>query len=340
MTISYRNHRKVFKSESLILIMKKRLVASAIILMVSLTFVSAGFFEDLFDFFSGRPQKSATDTTDVSVVVGNVAPTINSVSAISDVTPNSGGPINVVFTFDASDPNTLADLNDATAQARFTKGAVTRGTGNNCAKQSDAGNIRTYSCTVAMEFYDEVGVWTVTVSVSDRGSPVLTATDNSRTFNYLIWQDIRIQSCAPPGISCTLVPAPNDKSVTYPTVAPSGGPYTSLQDTRITNLGNFQGPVKVTAFDLKPVSGSDSIPAANFNAAGRATYGNVCTTGAAAGTALVATQATTIVASNLPRGPTGSNIEDLRYCLRTVPPIASQTYSTSNTGSQRWVIGI
>ena len=312
--------------------MKKRLVASIIIIMMSLTFVSAGFFDDLFNFFNRGPQKSATDSTDVAVVVGNALPTITTVTGLpATVSPASGGTANVVFTFTASDANGASDLDDTTAKATFTKaGEITRTA--NCVFQSTSGNTKTYQCTVGMLYYDGNGVWNVAVEVKDKAVPPATATNAVNSFTYNLLRDIAIQSCL--GASCDPPPA----SIGFGnSVAPGATNVQSAKDTRVTNNGNFVGQLQVTAFDLKPPTGTDTIPAGNFKAA----KSNVATICGAGGNTLIATSAVPITSTNLPKGVAGSNTEDLRYCLVTVPPsIASQSYSTSNPGSSKWIIGI
>ncbi len=297
--------------------MKKGALFLIIILTLSFPIVSAGFF----DWLKEKLQLSPSQPTDVRVQVGNVAPTIQSISAIPDVNldpaPDPG--TSVIFTFTARDSNGAADLNDASASANFNRAGETTRNGV-CAFQSQAGKERTYQCTVDMQYYDKVGTWNIAVSIQDQAG--LTATSTSTfTVNFLNY--------------ITISPT----VINFPAVAQDDTNVISISPTTITNGGNFEVPVNgdlsVTSFDLQgETNPAEIIPASNFRAVGSAGAGTVCATG----NALIDSTAVPITAT-LPRGPSDSNTEDLSYCLTLVPGgISTQFYSA--TGGRSWIITI
>ncbi len=257
---------------------------------------------------------------DVSVIVGNVAPTIVSITPISNVILNSGTTKDVTVIFTAEDLNGASDLNDATASVSFTKsGEATRTSVpiTGCSAGAPSGNQKTYTCTVTMQYYDGFGTWNVQVSIQDQAT---STTQLSSTFDV-----------------DQLFSTSNTASISFGTVSPGQNDIISLTDTTITNNGNVIGALKVLANNLKGVTNPlELIPASNFNAAGSSQAATVCTTGTALANAL----STTITSSNLPRGQSGSNTETLRYCLDVPGGISTQTYSTTAPGGIQWAINL
>lgn len=300
------------------------IILGVFIMILSISFVSAGFF----DFFKRDSQLAPSQSTDVSVTVGNAAPTIVSVSAIPAVTLLAGTTKDVTFQFTAEDTNGAADLDDTTASASFSFGGEpTRSSVpvTGCVAGAPSGNQITYTCTITMQYFDDNGAWTVTVSVDDLSA--VTATDSSTTVTINLLRDITIS----PAI------------ITFPATTQSATNLLSSSDTTITNLGNFDTPsdgsIDVTATDLTgTVTPAEVIPAANIRAADITDVGTVCSTG---GSALVDTIATGISGAVLPRGIGGSNTGDLTYCINLVPGgISSQGYTADLAGGNQWTIGI
>lgn len=294
--------------------MKKR---AAVIILLMLTmilpYVNAGFF-DFFKRITGRP---ITEQTNVSVVVGNSAPVIFNVQSIAAVNLNEGAIKDVIFNFSASDGNGAGDLNDASAFAVFNKSAEpTRSRG--CLLAASTPSTKTYQCNVTMQYFDDNGEWTVNVSIRDIGGNYAENISTSVTINLLR------------GIS--IIPL----SIGFPVVAPGGTNIISSQNTDVRNNGNYEGTLDITAYNLTgETTSSEQIPAGNFRASGISGAATTCTTG----TQLIDRTAITISGSNLPRGPSGNNEENMTYCLTNVPTgISTQTYSTNGGGSQAWVI--
>ena len=297
--------------------MKKEAIL-IILLAFTMPLVSAGLFDWLKEKIQLAPGPS--QPTDVRVQVGNAAPTIQSISVIPAVSLSpSPSTTPVVFTFTARDSNGASDLNDATASANFNKVGESTRTAT-CVFQSQSGKQRTYECTVVMQYYDDAGTWNVGVSIQDQAS--LSASSSS-TFPVNLLKDISI------------FPA----TINFPAVEPEQGNVPSSVSTTITNNGNFETPldgdIKITSFDLLgETTPLEIIPALNFRASGSSGSATVCTTG----TGLTDSTAISITA-NLPRGSSGSNTEDLTYCITSIPAdISTQFYSA--TGGRAWIIEI
>lgn len=296
--------------------MKKEVLFLIILLTLSFPIVSAGFF----DWIKEKIQFAPSQPTDVRVQVRNVAPTIQSISAIPNVDLNPApATTSVVFTFTARDSNGAADLNDITASANFNNAGEPVRTGS-CVFQSQAGKEKTYQCTVDMQYYDKIGQWNVEVSIQDQAG--LSATSTS-TFLVNILRYI------------TISPA----TVNFPTVTQEDTNVISSAPITITNGGNWEVPLngnlEITSFNLQgETNPAEIIPAANFRVVGSAGAPTVCTTGDSL------TDSTPVaISSALPRGPAGSNIEDLSYCITLVPSgISTQFYSA--TGGRAWIISI
>lgn len=299
---------------------------SLLVIMLSISFVSAGFF----DLFKKNPDLAPSQSTDVSVTVGNNAPTIVSVSAIPAVDLTAGTTKDVIFTFTAEDTNGAANLDSTTALAEFSFPAEPIRSSipiTGCVAGVPVGNQITYTCTVTMVYYDENGAWTVMVSVDDLSA--VTASDSSTTIIINLLRDISIS------------PA----TITFPATTQSATDVLSSSDTTITNLGNFDtigdgsgdGYILVTGTDLTGPS-PGVIPAANIRSADAGDVGTVCTAG---GSALIDTVATGISDAILPRGAGGSNTGDLTYCITLVPAaIISQDYTANVAGANQWTVGI
>ena len=281
-----------------------------------LPFATAG----IADWFKKNVRLAPSQSTDVRIEVGNVAPSITSISPISPVSLNPApSTTNVLFTFTATDPNDVTDLNDASASSSFTKTGEPTRTGS-CVFLSQTGTERTYQCTVTMQYFDAPGTWDVAVSIQD--SAGLTGTSSS-TFSVNLLTDITI--------SPTIV--------NFPTVVQGASNVISSSPTTVTNRGNFQAPpgtLSITAFDLAGETlPAELIPATNLRAAGSSGAAVVCSTGNALSNNVI----TPITSVNLPRGPSGSNTETIAYCLTLVPSaISSQFYSA--TGASGWIMTI
>jgi len=206
----------------------------------------------------------------------------------------------VVFNFSVN--GNVGNLVDSTADAKFFKNGVNR-TNSTCILAETGANKRVYECTIKMPFYDEAGVWNISVNISDDAG--LTKTDNSGTFSVNILRDV----------------TPSAFAVNFPIIVPGAVDVpANAMPLNLTNTGNFNDTISIQAYNLHGVSTpSQFIDASNFRAGLTA---SVCSTGV-----FLANNTVTLVPlSNLPVG--ANSKEGFYYCLKIVPSISSQLYST------------
>ena len=298
---------------------KAGLALFVIIIFITVPIISAEFF----DVFKKDVSLAPSQDTEVAVSVGNAAPTIVSVSAIPATDPIGGTTKIITFQFTAQDTNGASNLNDASASASFAKSGEPTRTGT-CSFVSTAGNQKTYSCTVTMQYYDDNGVWTVSVSIQDQAAA--TGSDSSTSFTYNLLRDI------------TIIPT----LISFPTTIQGSTNLLSTTQTSITNKGNFNTPtdgsIQVTGFDLKgAITPTETIPASNFKS-GDTSAVDVCTV-VGGGTTLSNGVATNIAGATLTKGVSGGGT--IKYCLTIVPTgISDQNYVANVANSNIWRIGI
>lgn len=260
---------------------------------------------------------------DYNEVIGNQAPTIVSIDPMPNVDLSAGGTKDVIFQFTAEDLDGASDLDDTTATASFSFAAEPTRTDPTCTFISGTATQKTYECTIGMEYYDDNGDWTVTVSLDDLSA--ITASDSSTTVTINLLRDIII----------------NPTSFSFVAGNPGDTDLISLSDTIITNLGNFETPtdgnLEIIAADLTgTITPAEIIPAINFRAVGSAEFGTVCTTGNILSDG-IGVGITSVV---LARGAIG-NTEDIRYCLNLIPlGISAQDYDATVSGGNPWIISI
>jgi hypothetical protein len=174
-----------------------------------------------------------------------------------------------------------------------------------------------------MQYFDLPGSWNISVRGRDLGNGSY-AYNQSTYFSY---NQLK-----------ALVISPD--LITWPSVDAGSLNQTSNNDpTTINNTGNYNGTLAMTAYNLLgETNSSDSIPAANMSV-GIAT-GSLEECGIATSDLMVNATQNTITSSvsnpgNLSAGG-GVGQEQIYYCIRQVPDISSQTYSTLNGGS--WVV--
>ena len=239
----------------------------------------------------------------------NNLPTIVSVSVIPPVSLLAGTTTDVTFQFTAEDSDGADDFDDTTATASFSKIGETTRSDSLCSVVGSLVKQRTYECTITVEYYDGPGSWTITVSVSD--SQGANAQDNSNSITVNLLEDI------------TLSGTPINFGIISP------GTQTNAPPITITNNGNYDGTLKITAYDL---SGPQQLPAASFYGA----ESNVAEICGVNGNQLQDSTLIEITTTNLPRGPVGSNSEDIIICLDAPGVLASGSYTA--TGADMWTI--
>ena len=194
--------------------------------------VSAGFF-DLFEkTITGRAGSRPTNVT-VTLTGPNPA-NITYVSAIASTPANESGARNITFSVHMYDPDGVADLNDTSVYANFTKTelppSTPRTTGSYCAHVSDLDSYTAnYSCSILMWYWDGDGWWNVSVRGRDLGAGTW-AFNLTTNFTY---QQLKAMVIAP-------------TSLTWPGINPGQKNQTSDNDpTYINNTGNYNGTIDI-----------------------------------------------------------------------------------------------
>jgi len=302
------------------MIKKEAVIIISLLLIIPL--VSAGFFDFIKNPITG---KATSQPTNISVgVVGTNPVQITQVGPIAAVNPTELSTTTIAFEIHMYDPDGVADINDTSVNATFTKsGETSKTTGNSgtCTFVADLDSYTAnYSCSIDMWYFDGSGSWTISAQGKDVGNSTWIV-NNSATFTY---NELKAMVISP-------------GALTFPSVSPGGINQTSNNDpTLINNTGNYNGTIDVTAIDLYGESDSSYwIYAENFTS-GLTEGTAICLSG----TSLVNATATEITSSISNRGNlssgSGAGQEEIYYCIPKVPEIVSQTYSTEGGGS--WTI--
>ncbi len=298
--------------------LKKRvyLIVLIIFLLCVVPFVSGFRFND---FLNGITGMAASDTTAVTISVGNSAPVCNTVGAIATQSVTEAGTTTVTFNFTATDSDGVSNLDDSSAYANFSKASETTRTAA-CSLSNDIDSTTAnYSCSIDMWYWDATGSWTVSTYIKDINDAAAVNDSTSFTYDTLT--------------AMTMTPV----SLTWPSVNP--GTTDTLSDNdpiTINNTGNYDvgsGNVRVKAINLSgTTTPTDIIPANNFSA----NVNDEC-----GGTVFVEGTATGIGSSIITAGnnSAGEGQEELYFCLEIVPiGISSQTYDTTTNGE--WTIDV
>ncbi len=293
-----------------------------LILGLSMLFVSAGLIDWFQKTITG---KASTQPTNLTITVSGTNPAvIEYVSPIADVSLDDGGVSTAVeFTLLMSDADGVADLNDSSVSANFSRTGESTRINSSCVHLEDLdANKANYSCTISFWYWDGPGSWDIGVKGNDLGNT---------TWVYNTSTNVTLETL----YSLVLSPV----SLTWPAISPNATNQTSDNDpTVINNTGNYNGTIDVIGIDLYGETDSSyRIYTENF------TVG--LTTGAenpeCGGDILQNGTSTTITNSvsnrgNLSEGG-GVGQEDFYHCIFHVPSnLSSQTYSTNTGGS--WTI--
>jgi len=302
--------------------MKKRginLLILFLIVILSYSLVSATGFSDLWGKITG---KATSDTTSLNITVGNSAPTIPSVQAISAKNPTDGTTKSITFAFTATDTDGVSNLDDATPAAYFSKAGETTRYNSSCVLIGDLdANSANYSCTVNMWYFDGNGEWDIKVNVSDINGA--TGENSSTTFTY--------------NLLTAMAMAPT--ALTWPSIGLSNTDTGSDNDPiTINNTGNDNSlTINLTAYDLQgETTAIEYIYAHNFTV-------GVSSEGCS-GTAMANATSTEVGSATLNKGNYSGNDgstgqEQLYFCLKGLPQdISSQSYSSS--GMDPWAVEI
>lgn len=247
----------------------------------------------------------------------NNAPVINDISNIPSQSITEAGINYVEFSVLASDENGVANLNDNSLNATFSKSGETTRFNSSCSWLSDINTTTAnYTCTIGLWYWDGAGTWDVNATILDLSNAQSPAYNETFTLSE----------------TTAMVMSPN--SLGWATLFPGGLDKLSNNDPIIiNNTGNkdiTSGNVRVKAYDLTgETNPSYIIPAANFT---------VNVDDACEGTQMQNNTAIGIAGSISPAGnnSAGNGQEQLYFCLEEVPNIIQQAYSTV----LNWVIDI
>lgn len=279
--------------------------------MILITPVYAGFFDSFIDSVTGR---ASSQTTDLSITVSGVNPAvIQLVSPITDTNPTENTLTSITFYVTMYDADGVADLDDTSVSANFTRAGEALREDTSCTLVGDIDAYSAnYSCQINMWYWDGSGAWNIGVKGKDIGNASWSF-NTSATFNY---NQLKAMLISP-------------SSVTWPSATPGASDFSASIGTSINNTGNYDGTIDVTAIDLTGAS-SESIAANEFVVD--------LSDGACSGTAMVNATATTVTSSDSNPGniSAGGGGEELYYCIPSFPLVSSQTYTA--TGGRAWTV--
>jgi len=330
--------------------MKRGIIIGILILVIIMPITSAG----LFNWLKETVQLAPSEQKDVSVTVGNVAPTILTSPAIMidndlitppfyEVDLNTGSPgtqtVNVVFR--VRDPNKVDDIDLSTLTIDFvysgggeqTRSLVTPAT--DCTTANINPTTNEYDCNITMYHYDSpsdgaTDWWTATIYIQDSAANSDTETQN---FNLNMLRDISVVGGTGGNIG-------------FGTLAPDMVDQTNSpgSDATITNNGNYNigpaanGPFQITAYRLCDSSGvcTEEIPANAFYASDNDQNPCLGTQLASAGEGTAENITSFILSKGI---PATTNPEDIiEHCV-DMPAVSEGAYSTSPDSTQ-WTYAI
>jgi len=297
--------------------MKKEIYLSMFFMISVLlvgSFVSAGLFNDLYNKLTG---KATSSTTSLNITIGNSAPTINWVEAISSQNPFEGGVRNVTFNFVATDADGNANINLNAAKAYFQKTGEPTRTNSSCVKVSASGNNVNFTCTVGMLYFDQSTTWTINTTIKDINNAY--GENSSTTFFYNPLDGMVMSPVA----------------LTWPAIGVTNTNTGSNNDPiTINNTGNDVNlNINITGYDLMGETLNTQFIYAN-----NISISNV-SEGCSGNTMLNATMIND-TSSILQRGNNSLNYnnatsgqEQLFFCLKGVnPDLTAQSYSSAAYG--------
>ena len=168
--------------------------------------------------------------SNISVSVGNTAPTIPYVANVSVVVLTGGTTETVYVLFNASDVNGYDQLDHATASVTLFKAGETNRTSSGCVSQTNTTEVTVFNCSVDMQFYDAAGAdWGIHATIDDDAAATadnLTETFTVATLDYVSSDGTNV-------VWSTLVSGSNNNEADGTIIVTNGGnqDYTSLDIT-------------------------------------------------------------------------------------------------------------
>ena len=147
--------------------------------------VSAGLSDWMSQIKAGITGHATSQSVNVNVTIGNTAPRVVAVTAISAQNPTEDGITQITFNFTANDTDGSGNLKTI-ALANLTKSGETTRSNVTCTQVNTyATNYANYSCSIGLLYYDGSGTWTVTAQVNDTSNALGQNTTTTFTYNQL-----------------------------------------------------------------------------------------------------------------------------------------------------------
>ena len=294
------------------------LVMLSFLLIVPLA--SANIFTDFWGKITGYDTQG---TTSVNITVGNAAPTVPFVYGNASYFPTEDTTTSITFNFTADDDDGAGNLNDSTAAAYFQRTGETTRSNTSCVQIGAAvSNSKNYTCTIDMWYFDEAATWTINATIQDINDAV--GENSTTTFTYQLLTAMVL----------------NPGALTWPSISLTTTDEGSNNDpVRLNNTGNDENlTINSTAFNLRGETEITEFIFANNFTIGNATEGCTGFVTTQSNATSLAVNGTELDRGNhsVNDGTTGQ--EDLFFCLKGVPDISAQSYSSSAYGS--WTVDI
>lgn len=251
----------------------------------------------------------------------NNVPQIIEVSSIPNTNPIELSSTKITFYAIMYDADGVEDLNDSSVKANFSRAGQATRENSSCLHISDINSTSAnYSCTIDMWYFDEAGDWNISVYGEDlSGNSTI---NDSTTFQYNLLQAITV----------------SENNLTFNAI--SGGINITADNdpVSINNTGNanLSEKIAINATNLLgETNPNEIIYAENFSVS--INSGQECIGDSLQNSTAINVTGIQLEAGNLSLGG-GTAQEELYYCIKEVPSISSQIYSTSGYGS--WIIKI
>ena len=290
------------------------------ILFLMLIPLSSADFSEMFNKITGR---ATSGTASVNITVGNSAPTIPYVQAISAQDPTIGSTTAVVFNFTAADSDGISNIDNNTADAYFQRAGESTRSNTTCSPRNASGTSITFTCTIDMWYYDQNGAWTINATIKDTNNAYVENSTTTFTYNLLT----------------AMVMSPT--SLTWPQVGLTDVNTGSNNDPlTINNSGNdINLNVNVTSFNLRGETTATQFIYANNFTIENASQG-------CSGTTMTNATSINVTTAILQRGNNSLNYnndtsgqEQTYFCLKGVPQdISAQSYSSAAYGA--WTVAV
>ena len=312
-----------FNSTNFKIVKKNRnnyLIAILTLFLLIAPMASANIFSDVWGKITG---KATSGTTGVNITVGNSAPTIPFVEAISATDPTIGTTKSITFNYTATDSDGYANIDNDTADAYFQRSGESTRSNTSCVARNASTNSITFTCTIDMLYFDQNGAWTINATIKDINSAY--AENSSTTFTY--------------NLLTAMVMSPT--ALTWATIGLTDTDVGSDNDPiTINNSGNDVSlTVNTTAFNLRGETTTTQFIFSNNFTIDNSSQG-------CSGQTMANASSRNITNALLQRGNNSLNYnndtsgqEQVFFCLKGVPQdISAQSYSSAAYGA--WTVEV